>query len=559
MNNFINIDSRSAGSGKTTGRKKDGTIGYGIYPQLKELYDQGQNTLVVVPSIQLQKQYLRDNPDLPITLISHDPSRESVSKRIIKALSDKERIVIITHEAFVLTEISWNIKTDYHLKFDEVVNPYSSLEISLALRNNCNIDLRLDELFEISQSIIDGWKAEEDPHSVTDEEIQFKRWAPIHRKPITEYNLLEESKTWRTLTNPNTRLWINKENWRKIQSKSIEKIYICSELDIKTFQAWRSVSISAAAFEYTFMCNWALANGMKVVTQKGCEFIPHKKVPLIHTPVYDDFRWSKNTKNQAPEILDDFYSYIEKDLEGGSCLVVRNNDAENSLANEEHINHNVHGMNNMQGFNAVCLSTAINPSPMFKDFLKEQHAFAEEFDKVDHHIARSFVAYTFYQILMRSSLRNQASTEQVKVFVLDIKIMYALLDFFDITELTPEDYVKTFTLDTIDEFLMIKQKDKDRKKAEKPRAMTSTERYQKFKERIRLENAKKIDPTFKDVPGYEGVYMMNDAGVLRRYLKDLSSKDKQLDLTTSRQVALSKDGVKTWFKPRDLYNLVFGE
>jgi len=89
--------------------------------------------------------------------------------------------------------------------------------------------------------------------------------------------------------------------------------------------------------------------------------------------------------------------------------------------------------------------------------------------------------------------------------------------------------------------------------------MTSAERQQRFKERIRLENAKKIDPTFKDVPGYEGVYMMNDAGVLRRYLKDLSSKDKQLDLTTSRQVALSKDGVKTWFKPRDLYNLVFGE
>jgi hypothetical protein len=145
------------------------------------------------------------------------------------------------------------------------------------------------------------------------------------------------------------------------------------------------------------------------------------------------FSWSKYRRNLQPSVLPEFYRYVEQQLKGGPCLVVRNNDEiSEKLNNEIKLTHNVHGMNNYSSSTAVCLSTALKPGWTFNSFLKQRagdSGIAE--DRIDKFIARAFASYMFYQILMRSALRVEGNQLPVHCFILDTEIAFGLLDYFD--------------------------------------------------------------------------------------------------------------------------------
>ena len=469
----ITVDARGAGQGKTR---------HGIYPMLARLAMTNTPTLIVVPSQLLQEQYCADNPKLQIKLINsaHDTgSGLNVSAEILKALSNRVPMVIITEEAFRRTHISWDIKCDYTLIIDEAINPYSIEELHI----DPKIALQLDKIFSIEDDS-KAWgqyesyfKFEIEKLDLTTAEKQAwhkeftpKSWASLKRVAVESSSIFEESLQWRRLMNPNARLWVTWAHWQKIKEGDTRELSIAVELSDSMVNGWISVHIAAAAFDTTFMSMWLKANGVSYTT--SVPFTPHKQTPIFHIP-QDKFSWSKYRRNMQPDALPEFYRYVEGQLQGGPCLVVRNNDEMSArLNNEQKITHNVHGINSYSDSTAVCLSTALKPGWSFKAFLTQQAEKAGLLSqKVDEFIATAFGSYMFYQILMRSALRVEGNSKPVHCFVLDYEIAMGLMNYFDIDAYTNQ--MVLFSLGCMNK--------NPRKKTKV--AMTPAEKQKRYRER----------------------------------------------------------------------------
>ena len=356
----ITVDARGAGQGKTRN---------GIYPMLARLAMTRMPTLIVVPSQLLQEQYCTDNPTLKIRKInsSHESgSGLNVSAEILNALANREPMLIITEEAFRRTHISWDIKCAYHLIIDEAINPYSIEE----LRIDPKIALQLDKIFSVEDKTkswddylgsYKGWIEELDEPDSEKQRLhtvfQPKSWASLKRIAVENSSIFQESLQWRRLMNPNTRLWVTWAHWQKIKAGDTRELSIAVELNDRMMNGWISVHVAAAAFDSTFMSMWLKANGVSYTI--SVPFMPHKPSPIFHVP-QEEFSWSKYRRNTQPDALPEFYRYVEGQLQGGPCLVVRNNDELTAkLSNEQKITHNVHGINTYSDSTAVCLSTAL--------------------------------------------------------------------------------------------------------------------------------------------------------------------------------------------------------
>ena len=487
----IQYDSRSAGSGKTTGRRADGTIGVGIYPKIIDLYKRNQRVLIVVPSHHLQDQYcaaeeFTGSIASHITLIRSDgSSTENVSKQIADAMGNRKQLVLITHEAFKLTSISDAVKADYHLIIDEAFDPYGFKLI----RSTASNPLNIHKVFGVTRAVQNAWDYKAKKITIdADSDIEFEqtKWAVMAKleDEIETSTLQEESKTWKALVNPNSRLWVNQDNWTRINGGEVGDINIGIELNPNIMKGWKSIHIAAAAFEFTFMFNWMFKNGVIPRQILGCEFIPSSRVPMFYAPDYSDFIWSKTANKEAPNIYREFNQFVAAELNGRVPLVVRNNFNDVKTDNEEKLTHNVHGMNNYASHTAVVLGSALNPSNSYRDFLRFQYAFGdtEKDEKFEQYLVRAWAGYLFYQVLMRSALRNPNSQAIVDVFTLDKRIMVALGDFFNIDVLPMETYLRLYKLKAIDEFLL---KRKLSKEAQKEIKAAATEEKKTLKEKLK--------------------------------------------------------------------------
>ena len=429
----ITVDARGAGQGKTRN---------GIYPMLTRLTRSQTPTLIVVPSQLLQEQYCTDNPTLPIRKINSNQDTGSglnVSAEILNALANRVPMLIITEEAFRRTHISWDIKCDYTLVIDEAINPYSIEELHI----DPKIALQLDKIFSLQDkpptwSCFETMIKPELDCMLADGRIKASgcnefipsEWASLKRTAVENSSIFEESLQWRRLMNPNTRLWVTWQHWQKIKSGDTRELSIAVDLSDSMLNGWISVHIAAAAFDTTFMSMWLRANGVGYTV--AVPFVPHSQAPVFHVPEAE-FSWSKYRRNTQPDALPEFYRYVEGQLQGGPCLVVRNNDELSAkLSNEHKITHNVHGINTYSDSTAVCLSTALKPGWSFKAFLTQQAQMAGMIaEECDGFIARAFGSYMFYQILMRSALRVEGNDKPVHCFVLDREIGMGLMGYFD--------------------------------------------------------------------------------------------------------------------------------
>lgn len=429
----ISVDARGAGQGKTR---------TGIYPMLHKLAQSNTPTLIVVPSQLLQEQYCVDNPKLTIRKINSSIDSGTglnVSAEILQAMANRVAMLIITEEAFRRTLISWDIKNDYTLIIDEAINPYSLEELSI----DPKIALQLDKVFSIEAMPVswhdfDTFYRPQIKRSValgemsiaTEDAFRPTDWTSLKRAALDSSSIFDESYQWRRLLNPNTRLWVTWTDWEKICTGDTREISFACELDASMLMGWISVHIAAAAFETTFMSMWLKANGLSYVTK--VKFTPHSQSPVMHIP-NGTVSWSKYRRNLQPSMLPEFYRYVEQQIKGSPCLVVRNNDELNAtLANEIKLTHNVHGMNSYSTYTAVCLSTALKPGWTFNSFLKQRATDAGVSENViEKFVARAFASYMFYQILMRSALRVEGNQLPVHCFILDTEIAFGLMDYFD--------------------------------------------------------------------------------------------------------------------------------
>ena len=82
----ITLDERGCGQGKTTD---------GIYKRLNRNHKNNIKSLVVVPSITLQKQYVNDL-DFPVTLINSETYNQSNYTTTVKATLDSMKAGVNT-------------------------------------------------------------------------------------------------------------------------------------------------------------------------------------------------------------------------------------------------------------------------------------------------------------------------------------------------------------------------------------------------------------------------------------------------------------------------------
>ena len=398
---LVTVDSRAAGKGKTT------TL---IYPKIQKHLALNEKVLLVVPSIILQQKYEEKFPLSGfITLNSKDEDRDknpiNVTQRLLSLMtSDVFNCICITHQAWLKTQIPLAIKNEWHLIIDEAITPFRTF--SYWRKKDSDID----------------WSAmcELDKEAIKEDNEVF------YSVKFNEQDdsLARQIKSLRDLSSP---LWdtsLRMNSYHKLQNKEQGRAEFIQELKVSHMSGYKSVHIAAAAFKYSFMGYWLKKHRdvFDVV-----ELHPFSKLDLpikIHAP--EQVKWSSLLQRNRPDILQKFDLYVASSTAGlviDDVLSVKNSFNENEVELETYISNNPHGLNELSHYQAVSLKTALIPSNEMYLWLSQEWGMSKG------EVHRAFSSYVFYQIIMRTALRNY-NNKEVHVYLLDYNTLIGLADFF---------------------------------------------------------------------------------------------------------------------------------
>lgn len=473
---MITIDQRGCGQGKTTD---------GIYKRIHANHQNNIKTLVVVPSINLQEQYRKDL-DYPVQIINSKIYNEDSGSftTTIKACSHHMQVgtdfIIITHQAFIKLPKNGN-KFKYDLIIDEALDDIiRKTDIATVNSDVWQPDYDLYNLFEfendITQKIVDL--------TIDNDED----WHLLHQFREPTPGLLSDSPSFKNITDKNYLHNVTSKGWHILNGQDGGTAHIISVLNPEVLKGWKSVYIAAAAFTNTKMYHWMISNNFQYYTPKEYRFEEHKGNIKLFTSDNNKFDWSNNKRKNYPEILEKYHNQVETNA-SGKVLVVRNNsekqymgdnftnkNGEKENTKEKRLNHNVHGMNDLQEYKDISLETALIPDPQVKKFIIDHWLIKLNKEDQKRAITHMFSAYLFYQVVMRTSLRSRNySGERINIFVLDQHTGVCLLDYFDdITEVGEMDITSNIPL-------------KKRGAPEKAIKLTPAEKQKRYRERMKQQ------------------------------------------------------------------------
>ena len=391
----IKINSKQCGSGKTT---------TDIYPLITNHLLNDEKVLLVVPSKGLQWQYAQQFQQ-HIKVINTD-NAENVSTELHKALEDRHPFVCITHQALIHTRLDLLVKSSYHLIIDEAINPYALIKINL---NSKWYPWKKDMFSEV-------FVFQEETHK------NDTTWHPLYVNnpdPDNETPFFKDSKRWKELMNKNFQYYMQPINHNSVCTNEKVQMSLVQELNYTVLSDYQSVYIASASFESTFMYQWVKQYYDVVIEH---EFVEHTTPINLHIPK-NTFNWSKNLKNKYPDLLKQYHKYVNEHSTG-EIITIRNNDELTTLRDETRLSHNVHGINDYWHLSNISLETALVPDEIFKHFYKQHLGMS------DAEITTAYSAYLFYQIVLRSSIRDRNNNTPVNIFLLDIPAALELIDFF---------------------------------------------------------------------------------------------------------------------------------
>lgn len=398
----IIIDSRAAGQGKTC---------LGIYPRIHRLLDMNERILLVLPSIDLQDQYRTEFESYSdFEVINHTSAvEETVTHQIIRSLTSQTRtIVCITHAAWLRLNLPPAVREQWHLIIDEVIKPYDTVEW---VRGRDPIDWR--PLLQLPEY----YRADSNENN----------WWPIGFEVDLKDPWLGSIEPLRRLASTN---WLVHARTSSINGMSADRsgrIEFVRELDPDLIQGWASQYVAAAAFETTLMAAWCRKNTIR------CEYL-HEFEPrhagrlIMHVPTDPDFRWSNHKRKTQISIHENYNIQVThrlRELGDPEIVAIRNNGSYLSFDNEHRLKHNSHGQNHYLHVPAASCETALIPSPIFSAYLQDQ------VDMSRREITAAYSAYEFYQMIMRTALRDHEFQGRVDVFLLDTHVATELIGLFD--------------------------------------------------------------------------------------------------------------------------------
>jgi hypothetical protein len=414
----ITLDERGCGQGKTTD---------GIYKRLNKNHKNNIKTLVVVPSIQLQKQYTNDL-DFPVTLINSESYNQTnyttTVKSTLEAMKRGVNTIIVTHKTFTMLPNS-QYRRNYDLIIDEAIEEVlKKTVIHGHYSEEWNPDYDLGNLFSFENDTV-----EQIIDLSTDDD---ENWYRLYQDRTPSYSLISDSPSFKTITDKNYIHYVTPKGWRVLNNQDGGIANVISTLNPDILKYYKSVHIAAAAFKRTKMYHWMKANNLFTQTQNT--FKKHKGNIKIWASDNNKFSWSNNKRKTTPDILADYHNLVNNNA-SGKVIAIRNNEEIRSLNNEIRIGHSIHGLNNkhLQSCNDISLESALVMDSQTKKFVMDNWLSAIlSKSSVNRAIIHMQSVYLFYQVVMRTKLRNQNyNGERINIFVLDQDTAVCLMDYFE--------------------------------------------------------------------------------------------------------------------------------
>jgi hypothetical protein len=151
------------------------------------------------------------------------------------------------------------------------------------------------------------------------------------------------------------------------------------------------------------------------------------------------YKYSNNMRKQYPQFAGIWQQHVCQHALG-QILSIRNRNAVKSISGEWLLNHNPHGLNLSQlekdSYTTVNLESSLNMTPIKDSYIRSQWLSALTKHQRDRRMQHFSHAYLFYQVVMRTRLRDLDQSQQlpVRVFCPDLDIASVLLnDYFDTT------------------------------------------------------------------------------------------------------------------------------
>lgn len=440
MKRIIEVDSRACGAGKTT---------QGIYPRIKQLRARCNRVLLVVPSIDLQNQYQRDLARSqrfdPITIINTNLAANVGLQLKIAVNNPDLGTICITHQAWLQNTLTYQEKSLFHLIIDESIPVWSLETVEISNRNL----VAFNQCFELDR-----------PGDC---------WSSVSRRQehATFFGV-----QWQRLMDVNWDLYAKGDCWSNLTEIS-QRFDLVRSLSLGMLEGYKSHYVAAARFECTEMALW-IETSQLYEFRILHKFQPHAVSPEFYTMLKDQ-RWTRYLRENNPGATKELFGQVDEILAGEPCLMVKNRDELAALVSEQQISHNCHGKNEYKDYTNICLASAINPSPRMADWYRNQLDLVGR-SAHDHHkktITGMYTAYIFYQLIMRTALRDPNNSKPVRVFLFDTLVVQCLFDFFD-TQLDQLHQVLSFTTNKKTKKTPMTNAEKQKRLRDKQKALRKT-------------------------------------------------------------------------------------
>lgn len=401
MNN-ITVDSRECGAGKTHGIN-------GIFDRISENLSNNQKTIVALPSIILMSEY--KEYFLSAVSISSETDM-NVQSALHFAVNENVSLILITHKALLDSEIPYEMRKNYDLIIDEVIDPW-----------------RFHPYEEDANDKVFDWKSFIDEDKPLDED----EYTTVTFNNLMTNSVTRNNEFIRDITSYNWVNYVKEDGIRQLLNKEKTKINVILELDPLIFSDWNSIHIAAAYFNKTFMSWWMRKHNINYE-----ETMTFRKHTIGLTVYYPDqgqggWTWSRNKKSTMDWLQNQFYDFVNAEVNGNKFLRLKNNiDRRFMTSNEELLPHNSAGMNKWTTYEYVMLESSLNANPELEYWFRK--IIADYYPKmtpieVEQKIFGARTGYTYYQSLMRCSIRARQPKEAT-AFTIDKRAVIEMADYF---------------------------------------------------------------------------------------------------------------------------------
>lgn len=368
----VRIDARGCGIGKTE------TI---IKHAINDVILADQRVLIVQSGIKLNQQTeqrLRDAyafSPRKVRALNSQNTRSGLLSAISDAVNEGADIILITSEAF--TQMPLDIFKGWSLYIDEALNVLQSESVSI---EHCyknvlaDVTAHKDDQY-LSLSLNTDW--------LSDDWLRTQAFAKKLSNPH-----------WRVFTAETT--WLNLSRRKKL---TYHAVFGAGVTDI-----FASVWVAAAAFTETLHYKAWSAMGIPMEVVKP--FAPYKTPNLTIAPLSppEHSYWSKRHLDENRSQYERIAKKLTKELRGQRVLHQTNNRNGLSLPGLR-VSHNPHGMNDLQDYNHVVLTSALRPTP------QEVHFAEAMFGLSVNELIRARMTDLYHQTIMRTALRTNEDAE----------------------------------------------------------------------------------------------------------------------------------------------------